>query len=113
MCEVEIVGNLPCSSGAKSCKSDVAGAGSSMVVCSFAGGGVGKLEREPQDAKYRSNSSSVMSLVIEKAGESSILKMRVVVVFVIFVVLVLFVICFDVCEFRASCTAMVDVVLLE
>jgi hypothetical protein len=45
-----------------------------MVVCSFAGGGVGKLEREPQDAKYRSNSSSVMSLVIENAGESSILK---------------------------------------
>jgi hypothetical protein len=75
-----------------------------MVVCSFAGGGVGKLESEPQDAKYRSNSSSVMSLVIEKAGESSILRMRVVVVFVI---------CFDVCEFRSSCTAMVDVVLPE
>jgi hypothetical protein len=75
-----------------------------MVVCSFAGGGVGKLESEPQDAKYRSNSSSVMSLVIEKAGESSILRMRVVVVFVT---------CFDVCEFRSSCTAMVDVVLPE
>jgi hypothetical protein len=78
-----------------------------MVVCSFAGGGVGKLEREPQDAKYRSNSSSVISLVIEKAGESSILKMSVVVIFVMFVN------CFDVCEFRASCTAMVGVVLPE
>ena len=32
------------------------------------------MDSEPHDAKYRSNSSSVMSLVIENAGESSILK---------------------------------------
>lgn len=79
----------------------------SVVVCSFAGGGVGKLEREPQEAKYRSSSSSVMSLVIEKAGESSILRAIVVVGFVTFVI------CFDGCEFRPSCTAMIDVVRLE
>lgn len=42
-------------------------------MCSLAGGGVGKLDSEPHDAKYRSSSSSVMSLVIENAGESSIL----------------------------------------
>jgi hypothetical protein len=51
LCDVELLEDLPCSSEADSLKSDVIVVDFSMVVCSFAGGGVGKLEREPQDAK--------------------------------------------------------------
>jgi hypothetical protein len=42
-----------------------------MLWCcsSFAGGGVGRFDNDPQDAKYLSSSSSVMSLLTESAGE--------------------------------------------
>jgi hypothetical protein len=36
---------------------------------SFAGGGVGRLDSGTQLAKYLSNSSSVMSLLMDSAGE--------------------------------------------
>jgi hypothetical protein len=38
-------------------------------VGSFAGGGVGRLDRGLQLAKYLSSSSSVMSLLADSAGE--------------------------------------------
>ena len=40
---------------------------------SLAGGGVGRLDRGTQLARYLSSSSSVMSLLMESAGEKSIL----------------------------------------
>ena len=39
---------------------------------SLAGGGVGRLDRGTQLARYLSSSSSVMSLLMERAGENSI-----------------------------------------
>jgi hypothetical protein len=39
------------------------------MACSFAGGGVGRFDNGTYDSKYLSNSSSVMSLVTENAGE--------------------------------------------
>jgi hypothetical protein len=38
-------------------------------LASFAGGGVGRLDSGTQLAKYLSSSSSVMSLLMESAGE--------------------------------------------
>lgn len=44
---------------------------------SLAGGGVGRLDRGTQLARYLSSSSSVMSLLMERAGEKSILLLFV------------------------------------
>lgn len=46
-----------------------AGVDTRVDVGSFAGGGVGRLDSGTQLAKYLSNSSSVMSLLIDSAGE--------------------------------------------
>jgi hypothetical protein len=57
--------NVPVSSGAGGVV-DVEDAG---MACSFAGGGVGSRDSGTYVSKYLSNSSSVMSLLTEKAGE--------------------------------------------
>ena len=46
-----------------------AGVDTRVGVGSFAGGGVGRLDSGTQLAKYLSNSSSVMSLLTDSAGE--------------------------------------------
>lgn len=51
-----------------------AGVDARAGVGSFAGGGVGRFDSGTQLAKYLSNSSSVMSLLMESAGEKSILN---------------------------------------
>jgi hypothetical protein len=43
--------------------------GAAGMACSFAGGGVGSRDNGTYVSKYLSNSSSVMSLLTEKAGE--------------------------------------------
>jgi hypothetical protein len=57
--------NVPVSSGA----GGVVDVGAAGMACSFAGGGVGSRDNGTYVSKYLSNSSSVMSLLTEKAGE--------------------------------------------
>jgi hypothetical protein len=60
---------VPWSSGAGAVVDVEVGCCAEGMACSFAGGGVGRFDNGTYDSKYLSNSSSVMSLVTENAGE--------------------------------------------